>query len=56
MEECLVSVEKLVLSPELLLEMKKANNDYYLTHLIPDQMIENTLKIVLGSDHCLVKK
>lgn len=45
-EECLEAVEKLVSSPELILEMKKSNINYYNDFLKPSQLVENTLKIV----------
>lgn len=45
-EECLAAVRKLVNDPQLLLEMKVANHQYYLKYLRPDVLVSNTLEIV----------
>lgn len=46
---CLSAVDTLVKNPEMLLEMKKANAEYYKKYLQPGQLIKNTLDIVYGS-------
>lgn len=45
-EECIEAVQKLVDHPQMLLNMKIANEEYYQKHLKPDSLIANTLKIV----------
>lgn len=44
--ECLGMVQKLIDNPDLLYEMKKANQIYYETYLRPDKQLLNALNIV----------
>lgn len=45
-EQCLNAVRFLVDNPDKMMEMKKANREYYLNYLRPDVLIQNTLDIV----------
>lgn len=45
-EECLAAVRKLTDDPQLLMNMKQANQKYYQEHLRPDVLVGNTLEIV----------
>ena len=44
--ECIAAVQKLVDNPQLLYDIKKANEVYYLNYLKPDSLVANSLKIV----------
>lgn len=45
-EQCLSAVRFLVDNPDKMMEMKKANREYYLNFLRPDVLVQNTLDIV----------
>ena len=48
-EECIQAVERLVSDPSLRRRMQEEGQQYYQTHLRPEQMIANTLNIVDAS-------
>ena len=45
-EECMTGISKLVDDPDLLLQMKVNNRQYYENYLRPDMLIKQVLKIV----------
>ena len=49
--QCVEAVEKLYDNPDLVYEMKKANEDYYRKYLKPDIQLLNAIQLLIGQEN-----
>lgn len=54
--ECIGAVDRLVHDPEMLYEMKRANQEYYQNYLRPDVLVKNTLERIKREDTHVTEK